>query len=98
MAVMLEISVAFFFDNFVYMFGGRNYVQSSGGPIGEHITMFISRLVMQEWWEMFRKIIDNSELDCLMNAINVDDGRIVIELLRSGVRLCEEDKLFKFSN
>ena len=32
MAIMLEISVSFFFDNFVYTFGGREFLQCGGGP------------------------------------------------------------------
>ena len=96
MAAMLEISVKFFFDNFVYSFGGENYVQGSGGPIGARITMCISRLVMQEWWEEFKAILDASNIEYLMHAIYVDDGRIIIEKLKPGIRFCEKTKMFKF--
>ena len=98
MAIMLEISVAFFFDNFVYTFGGKNYVQSSGGPIGARVTMCISRLIMQDWWEEFIEILKVSEIDWLMGAIYVDDGRIIIEKLQKGIRFCEDSKVFKFKS
>ena len=32
MAILLEISVSFFFDNFVYTFGGKDILQCGGGP------------------------------------------------------------------
>ena len=47
MSVLLEISVRFFFEHFVYTFGNVTFVQSSGGPIGAHLTMCIARLTMQ---------------------------------------------------
>ena len=97
MAIMLEISVSFFFDNFIYTFGGKEYLQCSGGPIGARLTMCISRLMMQDWWEKFVEILDDSKIDYKMSALYVDDGRIVIEILKLGVRFDEESKLFKYS-
>ena len=47
MSILLEISVRFFFQNFVYTFGNQAFLQSSGGPIGARITMAAARLVMQ---------------------------------------------------
>ena len=96
MAILLEISVAFFFDNFVYTFGGKNILQCGGGPIGACLTMCISRLTMQDWWEQFVKIIDDSGIKQLMNALYVDDGRLVIELLKCGVRFDEKMKILRF--
>ena len=51
---------------------------------------------MQEWWKEFKKILDDSKIKYLMNALYVDDGRILIELLRKGVRFDGELKLFRF--
>ena len=53
MAVFLEIAVKFFFDNFVYKFGGQDILQCFGGPIGARVTMCIARLTMQDWWDHF---------------------------------------------
>ena len=47
MGAALEIAVQFFFKNFTYSFGGKVYVQTSGGPIGARLTMCVARLVMQ---------------------------------------------------
>ena len=86
MAIMLEISVKYFFDNFVYTFGGLDFLQSSGGPIGARLTMAISRLVMQEWWDQFALLLERSNLKYLLKSIYVDDGRLVIALLNRGIR------------
>ena len=34
MAIMLEIAVKFFFNSFVFTFGGEFFIQATGGPIG----------------------------------------------------------------
>ena len=44
-----EIAVRTLFEKFTYNFGGKNYLQSKGGPIGARITMACARLVMQDW-------------------------------------------------
>ena len=96
MATLLEIAVSFFFDNFVYTFGEKSILQCGGGPIGARLTMCVSRLTMQDWWEQFLSILDNSKIEQLMNAQYVDDGRIVIEILKKGVRFDKELKIFRF--
>ena len=53
--------------------------------------------MMQDWWEKFVEILDDSKIDYKMSALYVDDGRIVIEILKLGVRFDEESKLFKYS-
>ena len=56
MAIMLEIAVNIFFRSFVYTYGGKQYLQSSGGPIGARLTMCVSRLVLQDWYDEFSEI------------------------------------------
>ena len=97
MAAMLEIAVYFFFENFVYTFGGENMLQSSGGPIGARITMCIAKLVMQCWWEDFLKILKDSNIEELLRAIYVDDGRMVVEKLKLGQRFDAEQMMFVFN-
>ena len=89
-AIMLEIAVKFFFDNFVYTFGGDKYLQSSGGPIGASLTMAIARLVMQDWWESFDSILNVSGIKHRLHAISVDDGRMIVHKLKKGVRYDKE--------
>ena len=55
---MCEIGVRVLWSNFCYTFGGNNYLQQHGGPIGARITMASARLVMHNWaatWTMFAK-------------------------------------------
>ena len=93
MAIMLEISVVFFFEHFVYTFGGENLLQSKGGPIGARITMCIAKLVMQDWWDSFENILKKSSIQQLLRSIYVDDGRMIVEKLLPGVRFDKEKKL-----
>ena len=96
MAIMLEISVKFFFGNFMYTFGGFKFIQTSGGPIGARVTMCLARLVMQEWWDRFKAILKESDLKEYLRAIYVDDGRMMLEKLKQGVRYVKESSRFEF--
>ena len=62
MAIMLEIAIKFFLDNFVYTFRGEKYLQRSGDLIGARLTLAIARLVMQDWWNKFSHILKVSKL------------------------------------
>ena len=97
MAIMLEISVKFFLITSFICLKERNFCNVGGGGIEARLTMCNSRLTMQDWWEDFIKILEKSNLKYLLSALYVDDGRIVMELLRKGVRFDINDKVFKFS-
>ena len=47
-AIMLEIALKFFFEHFIFTFGGFNFLQASGGPIGTRMTIGVARLVLQQ--------------------------------------------------
>ena len=98
MATFLEIAVKFFFDHFVYKFGGQDILQCFGGPIGARLTMCIARLVMQEWWDNFEEILKRSNIEQKLRAIYVDDGRLVIRKLGIGVRFNKEKMIFEMRN
>ena len=84
MAILLEISVSFFFDNFVYTFGGKDVLQCGRGTIGGQLTMCISRLTMQDWWELFVDILERSDVKQLMNALYVDKAELSLKYLKRG--------------
>ena len=46
--IMLEIAVKFFFEHFILILGGFNFLQASGGQIGARLTMCVARLVLQQ--------------------------------------------------
>ena len=94
MSLMLEISIKFFFENFVYTFGNEKFLQSQGGPIGARLTMCIARLIMQDWWTSFYEILKDANIEVYMRAIYVDDGRLIVEILKKGVYF--DENLGKF--
>ena len=75
LGLAMEQAIIFFFRNFTYTFGGRIFLQSTGGPIGARITMAVSKLVMQDFSECCRTIFENSALQIWFLGRYVDDGR-----------------------
>ena len=95
--IVIEIVIRTLFDNFVYTFGGENYLQLEGGPIGCRITMAVSRLVMQDWAVHYRLILERSALTIWLYGGYVDDGRQGTSLLKKGMRFEEESRSLTFS-
>ena len=96
-AKVVEIAVIALFENFSYKFGGKNYKQKSGGPIGVRATGAASQLTMEDWAEEYIKILINSGLWVAMMGGFVDDGRQVTTQLQKGARFDGETKTFKYS-
>ena len=90
-----EIAVRTLFEKFTYNFGGKNYLQSKGGPIGARITMACARLVMQDWGEELTTILLKADLKLTLFKTYVDDGRLAGTILRMGMRYCKIEKRFK---
>ena len=80
MGFAIEAAIIFFFENFVNTFGGKKYLQCSGGPIGAWLTMAVSRLVMQQWNEDFDKVLDKSRIEEIMCGLYVDNGRSFLRI------------------
>ena len=95
-ARVAEIGVRVLFENFTYRWGGDTYKQSSGGPIGCRVTMAVSRLVMQDWAENYREVLDRSGVDIAMLTGYVDDNRQLTRILRMGMSYNVEQKMFTF--
>ena len=88
----LEIAIRTVFENFIYNFGGKMYLQRSGGPIGNRLTMACSRVVMQEWGEQYLLILKEAGLSVTLFKIYVDDVRQISTVLKPGMRFDEEEK------
>ena len=95
LATTIEVAIKFFFSHFMYTFGGQDYLQSSGGPIGARLTMAVARLVLQEWSEVFKEILKKSDIKELLRGIYVDDGRNVVSKLKPNMRYNTEKKVFE---
>ena len=91
---MAEIGVRIIFSNFCYTFGGKNYIQMAGGPIGARVTMAAARLVMQNWSEQYRQILEKASLDIKLFTGYVDDNRQATSTLRQGMRFNENERAF----
>ena len=85
-AACLEIGVRTSFKTSVYQFGGRFYLQKTGGPIGARITMAVARIVMYDWGRKLRNILSEAEVKIWMDSVYVDDFRALISALRPGLR------------
>ena len=85
-ARMGEIGIRVIFQNSMYEFGGKYYLQQDEGPTGNRVTMAASPLVMEDWTEEFKKILERSKVKIYDLMIYVDDGRPCLELMRQGTR------------
>ena len=94
-AVVAEIALKALFNNFTYKFGGKNYHQQSGGPIGVRATMAASNLVMEDWAIKYKNILVASGIVVKLMAGYVDDGRQVTSVLRKGMRYTKETNKFE---
>ena len=72
---MTEIGVRALFENFVYSFGGKNYLQLTRGPTGARVTMCAAAIVMQVWSRQYRAFLSKISLRVDLLAGYVDDGR-----------------------
>ena len=95
LSLALQIAVLFFFENFVYTFGGECFVQCGGGTIGARLTMALARLVMQSWSEEFTRILRDNMIGEHLRGIYVDDGRNVLDILLDGTRYIPDIKKFE---
>ena len=95
-ATALECSIRFIFSKNLYRFANTTYLQSDSGPIGLRVTMCVARLVMGEWADKLREILDKSGIERHLEALYVDDIRFVLSSLPLGWRWSQEDKQFIF--
>ena len=95
-AACLEIGVRTSFQNSVYQFGGKYFLQSTGGPIGARVTMAVSRIVMYQWGKNLQKILREAEVKIWMDSLYVDDYRTLITALRPGLRWDQEKGKLQF--
>ena len=96
-ARIAEIGVRFLFENFVYKFSGENYHQQAGGPIGARVTMAAARIVMSDWGEKWRNILEGAGVMIGMLDGYVDDVRNNSTCLKYGTRWNEKEKKFKIT-
>ena len=72
---VVEIATRTLFQNHMFRFAGQVYKQEKGGSIGDRWTGSASEIVMQDWSNKYKNILENSGLKVLLLAGYVDDGR-----------------------
>ena len=92
-----EIATRFLFENFCYKFSGNTYQQSSGGPIGARGTMAAARIIMSDWGEGWRRIIEEAGVKLPQLDGYVDDVRHRSTSLRFGMRWDDRESKFKWT-
>ena len=61
-ARVVKIGTRFLFQILTYKFGGKTYLQMSGGPIRARVTMSAAHLVMQSWARQYSGVLLRDEV------------------------------------
>ena len=83
---VLRLSIEIMFSTHIYSFGGRNYKQKEGGPIGLRSTCALSRVVMARWDEKWKARMQSSNIKVEDDGRYVDDARVFMYPIRAGWR------------
>ena len=89
-----EIGVRILWENYCYDFGGNTHLQSRGGPIGQRPTMAAARIIMNDFFEEYEKILRGANLLITLLKVYVDDGRQMTSTLDKGMRYDQEKREF----
>ena len=95
-ARVTEIATRILFETKMYRFGNKCYKQQEGGSIGDRWTGAAAELVMQDWSEEYKKILENSRLRTPLLAGYVDDGRQGSTTLPLGMRFSSSENKFMY--
>ena len=94
---MSEIAVRAIKRHFIYTFGGKMYLQRSGGPIGARVTMAVARLVMNNMGRKYRIFQKAGGLRNFLSSVYVDDSRQKTNNLAKGMRYDVGKKRFEIT-
>ena len=95
MSEVMRLSIEIMFSTHIYSFGGRNYKQREGGPIGLRSTCALSRVVMARWDEKWKARMTSANLKVEDDGRFVDDARAFMYPLRPGWRWEGEELWYK---
>ena len=70
-----KIAIIILWKTHCYAFGGKTFIQKEGGPRGQRPTMAASRLIIQDFFEKYDRILTSSGLKIFLMKVYVDDGR-----------------------
>ena len=76
-ARLIELAVRTCFNNHVYRFNGRYYLQKKGGAIGLRLTGVVAEISMAAWEAKFRELAIRNSVKIHMSKVYVDDQNLV---------------------
>ena len=74
------------FRKHFYTFGGKNFLQSEGGPIGLRGTCAVARVIMQIFDRKWISSLEDMGVKIWENIRYMDDGRTLLPPFESGWR------------
>ena len=86
MGEVMRLAVEVLFQTHVYSFKGSNFMQSDGGPIGLGATCAIARVCMARHSVVWKKRLEENNLEIECCGFYVDDGRVFLHAVRAGWR------------
>ena len=81
----------------VYSFGGEDYLQTEGGPIGVRGTGAVSRLTTRDFCRKLKNILEGGRVEVKMLKMYIDDGRSVTKGVEKGAVYNTEKKVKEYT-
>ena len=90
MAAAIRIGVLAVFEMHVYAFGGHEFKQSDGGPIGLRFTGVLARIRVNHWANKVINILESNNIKVLLAKSYVVDFRFILQRITRGLRFIPE--------
>ena len=84
-AKVLEVATRATFGIHVYRYGGKNYRQMAGGPIGLRLTGVVAHVVMDKWAREFTRRLSTAQIPPYLLTKYVDDVNLVTRTIPEGL-------------
>ena len=94
MAAAIRIGVLTVFETHVYAFGGHEFKQSDGGPIGLRFTGVLARIRVNHWANKVINILESNNIKVLLAKSYVVDFRFILHRITGGLRYIPEVEEF----
>ena len=85
-ATVIEIAATAMFERHFYTFGGKQFKQSGGGPIGLRGTCAVARLIMQLFDQKWKTVLESWGIATWLISRYMDDVRAMLQAIKRGWR------------
>ena len=93
----IEIAILTSMNNHLYSFGGKVYIQTSGGPIGLRFTACLAAVLMKIWDRAWLDLLEREGIETLLYKRYVDDSRNLLCPIAEGWRWNEDHCKFMYT-